>query len=85
MLAVYDWVGSHSLLPPYFQLSSFDGHVYTPEESVVNGSNSTLNMTETESSPGIDDEDIEFMGFGSNGNTLSNADTDNDVSIPTYG
>jgi hypothetical protein len=88
MLAVYDWVGSQSLLPLHFELSSFDGPVFTPEEYVTIGSNCTLNMTESEFNAGLDDDDIEFKGFGSNETSFNNADTDNDeidVTIPMNG
>ena len=64
MLSVYDWVGSPSLLPPYFELSDFRGQVLRPEQSVVEGDKSTLNMSASESTPGLDDDDIDFKGFG---------------------
>ena len=44
MQAVYDWVGSSSLLPMRFQLSDFTGHVYLPGESVTSSKQTTLNM-----------------------------------------
>ena len=64
MLSVYDWVGSLSLLPPYFELSDFRGQVLRPEQSVVEGDKSTLNMSASESTPSLDDDDIDFKGFG---------------------
>lgn len=64
MLSVYDWVGSLSLLPPYFELSDFKGQVLRPEQSVVEGDKSTLNMSPSESTPSLDDDDIDFKGFG---------------------
>ena len=64
MLSVYDWVGSLSLLPPYFELSDFRGQVLRPEKSVVEGDKSTLNMSASEFTPSVDDDDIDFKGFG---------------------
>lgn len=64
MLSVYDWVGSLSLLPPYFELSDFRGQVLRPEQSVVEGDKSTLKMSASESTPSVDDDDIDFKGFG---------------------
>lgn len=64
MLSVYDWVGSLSLLPPYFELSDFRGQVLRPEHSVAEGDKTTLNMSASESTPSLDDEEIDFKGFG---------------------
>ena len=71
MLSVYDWVGSLSLLPPYFELSDFRGQVLRPEQSVVEVDQSTLNMSASESTPSLDDDDIDFKSFGT---TLKNND-----------
>ena len=75
MLSVYDWVGSLSLLPPYFELSDFRGQVLRPEQSVVKGDKSTLNMSASESTPSMDDDDIDFKGFGT-------AQENNDDTLP---
>ena len=75
MLSVYDWVGSLSLLPPYFELSDFRGQVLRPEQSVVEGDKSTLNMSASESTPSLDDDDIDFKGFGT-------AQENNDDTLP---
>ena len=64
MLSVYDWVGSLSLLPPYFELSDFRGQVLRPEQSVAEGDKSTLNISASEATPGLDDEHNDFKGFG---------------------
>ena len=64
MWSVYDWVGSLSLLPPYFELSDFRGQVLRPEQSVMEGEKSTLNMSASECTPSLDDEEIDFKGFG---------------------
>lgn len=75
MLSVYDWVGSQSLLPPHFELSNFRGQVVRPEQSVVEGDKSTLNMSASESTPSLDDDDIDFKGFGT-------AQENNDDTLP---
>lgn len=75
MLSVYDWVGSQSLLPPYFSLSDFRGQVLRPEQSVVEGDKSTLNMSVSESTPSLDDDDIDFKGLGT-------AQENNDDTLP---
>ena len=64
MLSVYDWVGSLSLLPPYFELLDYRGQVLRPKQSIVEGDKSTLNMSASESTPSLDDDDIDFKGFG---------------------
>ena len=65
MQAVYDWVGSLSLLPMHFQLSDFTGHVYLPGESVTSSKQTTLNMAACEKTPSLEDSDISWIGFGS--------------------
>ena len=64
MLSVYEWVGSQSLLPLHFELSDFRGQVLRPEQSVMDGDKTTLNMSVSESTPSLEDEDIDFKGFG---------------------
>lgn len=64
MLPVYDWVGSQSLLPLHFELSDFRGQVLRPEQCVMDGDKTTLNMLVSESTPSLEDEDIDFKGFG---------------------
>ena len=64
MLSLYHWVGSLSLFLPYFELSDFRGQVLRPEQSVAEGDKSTLNMSSSEATPGLDDVDIDFKGFG---------------------
>ncbi|PFX18413.1 hypothetical protein AWC38_SpisGene17223 [Stylophora pistillata] len=73
MWSVYDWVGSLSLLPPYFELSDFRGQVLRPEQSVMEGEKSTLNMSASECTPSLDDEEIDFKGFGTT--EVNNEDT----------
>jgi hypothetical protein len=69
MQSVYDWVGSRSLLPMHFELSDFTGHVYLPGESVTYSQNTTLNMAACESTPSLDDSDINWKGFGNASNS----------------
>ena len=64
MMSVYDWVGSRSLLPIHFELSSYQGQVFMPEQSVVDIDNLTLNMVGCEATPGLGDDEISFMGYG---------------------
>ena len=64
MMSVYDWVGSRSLLPMHFELSSYQGQVFMPEQSVVDIDNLTLNMVGCEATPGLGDDEISFMGYG---------------------
>lgn len=75
MWSVYDWVASLSLLPPYFELSDFRGQVLRSEQSVIEGEKSTLNTSASECTPSLDDEKIDFKGFGTteenNDDTLS--------------
>ena len=64
MMSVYDWVGFMSLIPMYFELSDYRGQVSKPEQSVMDGDKSTLNMSESESTPSLEDDDIGFKSFG---------------------
>lgn len=64
VMSVYDWVGSKSLLPVQFKLSNYQGQVFMPEQSVVDIDNLTLNMVPCEATPGLEDDEISFMGFG---------------------
>ena len=64
VMSVYDWVGSKSLLPVQFKLSNYQGQVFTPEQSVVDIENLTLNIVGCEATPGLEDDEISFMGFG---------------------
>lgn len=58
---VYDWVGSLSLHPKYFQILSYDGKVMTPEASVESGS---YNMMSTSIPvPLTPNGTISFKGF----------------------
>lgn len=77
MLAVYDWVGSNSLLPLQFQLSCYSGHVVMPDEPITSVEGYTLNMAESENTPGLDDEDVQFKGIGYHAATSN--DTLNDL------
>lgn len=51
MLSVYDWVAAPSSLPPYFEFLDFRGQVLRPQQSIVEGDKSTLNMSASESAP----------------------------------
>ncbi|KAK3742020.1 hypothetical protein QZH41_014346 [Actinostola sp. cb2023] len=64
MLSVYDWVGSRGLLPVHFELSTFEGNVFMPDQSVLDGERSTLNMAPSAATPGLQDDDISFKGLG---------------------
>ena len=66
MSHVYDWVGSLSILPEYFQLCGFDGKCLLPSESVTVADKQMLYMTESKGMPNLDEEDpeINFRGFG---------------------
>ena len=64
IMSVYDWVGSKSLLPVQFELSNYKGQVFMPEQSIVEIDNLTLNMVASEATPGLEDDEISFMGFG---------------------
>ena len=75
MMSVYYWVGSMSLIPMYFELSDYRGQVLKPEQSVMDGDKSTLNMSESESTPSLEDDDIGFRGFGT-------AQENNDDTLP---
>ena len=75
MMSVYDWVGSISLIPMYFELSDYSGQILKPEQSVMDGDKSTLNMSESESTPSLEDDDIGFKGFGT-------AQENNDDTLP---
>lgn len=77
VMSVYDWVGSKSLLSVQFKLSNYQGQVLTPEQSVVDIDNSTLNMVGCEATPGLDDDEITFMGLGLPGE-------DNNDTIPVF-
>jgi len=51
MSHVYDWVGSLSILPEYFQLCGFDGKYLLPSDSVTVADKQMLYTTESESMP----------------------------------
>lgn len=67
MSHVYDWVGSLSILPEYFQLCGFDGKCLLPSESVTMADKQMLYMAESDNMPNLLEEDpeINFRGFGS--------------------
>lgn len=75
MQSVYDWVGSLSLLPMHFELSDFNGHVHLPGQNVTDCEKTTLNMTDTETTPSLEDKDVNWKGFGS-------ASNENDDTLP---
>ena len=65
MAAVYDWIGSLSLVPENFELLSQPGIVVSPAEPVTVVDRTTINMTSSNSTPNMaDDSDIQFRGFG---------------------
>ena len=60
----------------HFELSSYQGQVFMPEQSVVDIDNLTLNMVGCEATPGLGDDEISFMGYGCLG------EADNNDTIP---
>lgn len=66
MTAVYDWVGSLSLMPEHFRLCLFDGKCLLPSEPVQVAQRTMLYMSECENIPNLleEDDEINFHGFG---------------------
>lgn len=77
MACVYDWVGSLSLIPEHFQLLDYTGMMLLPSQVVKEAAHTTLNMTETMSTPPLEDhEEVTFLGFGINDwNPIADADS----------
>ena len=73
MSNVYDWVGSLSITPDYFQLCGFDGKCFLPSESVAVADKQMLYMAESENMPNLLEEDpnVNFTGFGNNEDSLN--------------
>ena len=68
MMAVYDWVGSQTTDPEYFELHSNSVKCLPPSMSIIGVDRQTLYMAECEVPPSISDEldgkTVEFRGFG---------------------
>lgn len=65
MMAVYDWVGSQTPDPEYFELRSNSVKYLPPTASIMEADRQTLFMAECEVPPSIsDDNTVEFRGFG---------------------
>ena len=68
MMAVYDWVGSQTPDPEYFELHSNSVKCLPPSMSVMEVDRQTLYMAECEVPLSIcdevDDKTVEFRGFG---------------------
>ena len=64
--AIYDWVGSLSLTPQYFTLSSFSEPVVNPSLPVESVDRVMLAMAECTEAPAYPDEEVLFQGFGEN-------------------
>ncbi|XP_068677159.1 uncharacterized protein [Montipora foliosa] len=64
--AIYDWVGSLSLTPQYFTLSSFSEPVVNPSLPVESVDRLMLAMAEFTEAPAYPDEEVLFQGFGEN-------------------
>lgn len=68
MMAVYDWVGSQTPNPEYFELHSNSVKCLPASMSVVEVDRQTLYMAECDVPPSIsdevDDQTVEFRGFG---------------------
>ena len=61
---VYDWVGSLSLTPEYFTLSTHTGVDLSPSVPISAIDKVMLYMTEREESPNYPEEDVNFLGYG---------------------
>lgn len=77
MACAYDWVGSLSLIPEHFQLFDYTGMMLLPSQAVKEAAHTTLYMTETMSTPPLEDhEEVTFLGFGINDwNPIADADS----------
>ena len=75
---VYYWVGSLSLIPEHFQLLDYTGMMLLPSQAVKETAHTTLYMSETMSTPPLeDDEEVTFVGFGniSDSDPIAGADS----------
>lgn len=77
MACVYDWVGSLSLIPEHFQLLDYTGMVLLPSQAVKEAAHITLYMSETVSTPPLEDhEEVTFPAFAINDwNPFADADS----------
>lgn len=66
MAEVYDWVGSLSLTPEHFQLLDYRGQVFLPCQLASEAHNVLLYMKEHINTSNLEDDEVNFVGFGVN-------------------
>ena len=77
--AIYDWIGSLSLVPERFTLTTHKGDEITPPQPVSSVDKAVLYMSEKEEFP---EEDVWLLGYGSTSSDHNNTmPTWNDISV----
>lgn len=81
--AIYDWIGSLSLTPGYFTLSSFSEPItiISPSSPIDSVDRMMLAMAECAEGPAYPDEEVVFHGFGENP-ADGNVDNPLDATVP---
>ena len=81
--AIYDWIGSLSLTPKYFTLSSFNEPIINPASPIELVDRMMLAMAECPEGPVYPDEEVVFQGFGEDP-VDANGDYPLDATVPDF-